>query len=328
MRPFQYASPKTKEEAVQMLGKLAGKAAVLAGGTDLLSLLKDDVVTPSVLVNVKSLKDARGIQTLGDGTVHIGALTTLTDLIGHADVRAAYPSLVQAARSVHSVQIRNAGTVGGDLCQRPRCWYFRKGFGLLPKHNGQSMVVEGDNRYHAILGAKGDAYFVHPSSLAPVLITLGASLAIFGGSGEREVKVADFYRVPSGDGEKEYNLAPDEIVLGVKIPKPAGLKTAIYEVREREVLDWPLVHAAVSLQMSGSTISKAHVVLGHVAPIPWVSSGAAAALAGKSVDEAVAAEAGKAAVSGARALSRNGYKIRLAQVAVKRALLKAVGKEV
>jgi xanthine dehydrogenase YagS FAD-binding subunit len=215
------------------------------------------------------------------------------------------------------------GTVGGDLCQRPRCWYYRAGFGLLGQDEaGGSLVLQGDNRHHAILGNSGPAYFVSPSSLAPALVALGGTVRIFGPRGAREVPVERFFLTPKAASDREHDLRPDEIVTEVRVPPPAGAN-ATYEVREREALDWPLATASVVLQTSGGKVQKARVVLGHVAPMPWPSAEAAAALAGKAVTEEVAEAAGAAAVTGARALSGNAYKVQLARVAVKRAVLEA-----
>ncbi len=215
------------------------------------------------------------------------------------------------------------GTVGGDLCQRPRCWYYRSGFGLLGQDpSGKSLPLEGDNRYHAILGNQGPAYFVSPSSLAPALIALGATVRIFGPKGAREVPVEKFFLVPKAASEREHDLRPNEILTEVRVPLPSGA-SATYEVREREALDWPLASASVVLESSGGKVQSARVVLGHVAPAPWPSAEAEAALAGRAVSEEVAEAAGEAALKGARALSGNAYKIRLARVAVKRAVLEA-----
>jgi xanthine dehydrogenase YagS FAD-binding subunit len=217
------------------------------------------------------------------------------------------------------------GTVGGNLCQRPRCWYYRGGFGLLGQgQGGRSMVVDGDNRYHAILGNEGPAYFVSPSTIAPLYIALGATVRLFGPNGAREVPLAKFFRVPKTSDEREHDLTPGEIVTEVRVP-PSTARSANYEVREREGMDWPIVTAAVALTMSGNTVQSARVVLGHVAPVPWASPEAEAALAGKTISEAVAQAAGDAAVSRAKALSGNGYKVQVARVAVKRAVLAAAG---
>jgi xanthine dehydrogenase YagS FAD-binding subunit len=322
MRAFEHASPTTKEQAVSLLGRTWNDAAILAGGTDLLSLMKDEVLAPRRLVSIKGIEELRGIRFDPGRGLRLGALVTFEELLDDTAVRKSYPAIWAAADGVRSPQIRSLGTLGGDLCQRPRCWYYRSGFGLLAPDNGRSMVVEGDNRFHAILGNAGPAYFVNPSSLAPALVALGSTVRIFGPGGAREVPAARFFVVPKTDDAREHDLKPNEIVTEVRVPPPAGTN-ATYEVREKEALDWPLAAASVALKTSGGRVQAARVVLGHVAPVPWPSPEAEAALAGKAVTEAVAQAAGDAAVAKARALSGNGYKIQLARVAVKRAVLEA-----
>jgi xanthine dehydrogenase YagS FAD-binding subunit len=323
MRAFEYASPSTKEQAVALLGRSWGEAQVLAGGTDLLSLMKDDVAAPRRLVDIKRIEELRGIRFDRGSGLRLGALATFEEVLDDADVRRDYPAIRSAVEGVTSPQIRNAGTVGGDLCQRPRCWYYRSGFGLLAQEGSRSMVVDGDNRYHAILGG-GPGYFVSPSSLGPPLIALGATMRVFGPKGTRDVPVEAFFRTPRTNDEREHAIAPDEVVTEVRVPPPVG-PNATYEVREKEALDWPLATASVALKMSGGAVQSARVVLGHVAPIPWVSTEAAATLAGKRITEETAKAAGDAAVLKAKPLSGNGYKVQLARVAVKRAVLEAAG---
>ena len=325
MRAFDFVSPTTKEQATSLLASGPwGTTEVLAGGTDLLSLMKDEVVAPRRLVNIKGIADLRGISFDAKAGLRLGALATLQDLLDDAAVRKSYPAIFAAAGGVTSPQIRSMGTVGGDLCQRPRCWYFRSGLGLFGQGpDGKALVLEGDNRYHAILGNAGPAYHVNPSSLAPALIALQATVKIFGPKGAREVAAEKFFTTPKSPREREYDLRPNEIVTEVRVPPPSG-RSATYEVREKEALDWPLAAASVSLKTNGSGIQSARVVLGHVAPVPWVSPEAAAALAGKAATEETAKAAGEAAVKNARALSTNAYKIQLARVAVKRAVLEAV----
>jgi xanthine dehydrogenase YagS FAD-binding subunit len=324
MRAFEYASPKSKEQAVALLGRTWTEAQVLAGGTDLLSLMKDDVVAPKRLVNVKGVEELRGLRFDPGTGLRLGALVTLEEAAEHQAVRQHYPGLHTALREIGGPQIRNQATVGGNLCQRPRCWYYRSGFGLLAQQGGRSMVVEGDNRYHAILGNAGPAYFVSPSTVVPALVSLGATLRLFGPGGAREMPVEKFFRVPQTSDEREHDLKPNEIVTEVRVP-PATGRSATYEVREKEALDWPLVTASVALRMDGGRVQSARVVLGHAAPVPWRSAEAEAALAGKTVNEQVAQAAGDAAVAKARALSGNAYKFQLARVAVKRAVLAAAG---
>ena len=324
MRAFEYASPKSKEQAVALLGRSWTEAEVLAGGTDLLSLMKDDVAAPKRLVNIKGVEELRGLRFDPGTGLRLGALVTLEEVAEHAAVRQHYPGLHTAVREIGGPQIRNLATVGGNLCQRPRCWYYRSGFGLLAQQGGRSMVVEGDNRYHAILGNAGPAYFVSPSTVVPALVSLGATVRLFGPGGAREMPVEKFFRVPGTSDEREHDLRSNEIVTEVRVP-PATGRSATYEVREKEALDWPLVTASVALKMDGGKVQSARVVLGHAAPVPWRSAEAEAALAGKAVTDAVAQAAGDAAVAKARALSGNGYKVQLARVAVKRAVLAAAG---
>jgi xanthine dehydrogenase YagS FAD-binding subunit len=226
MRAFSYANPTTVEDAVALLAAGNGKAVALAGGTDLLSLMKDDVERPETVVNLKSIASMRGIERTSDGTLRIGALATIDELIAN-EAAAAHPSLAQAADGIRSPQLRAMGTVGGELLQRPRCWYYRAGFGLLAQRDGRSMVIDGDNRYHAVLGTEGPAYFVSASSLAPALIALGARVKIVGSKGAREAALAEVYRAPARGGERENTLAVGEILTDVIVPKRA-VRSATY----------------------------------------------------------------------------------------------------
>jgi xanthine dehydrogenase YagS FAD-binding subunit len=324
MRPFEYASPKTREQAVRLLTSAPG-AAVLAGGSDLLGLMKDEVETPKRLVSLKAIEGLTGVRAEKGRGLRIGALTTLDALAADAALGWEYPAVAASAGHLAGPQIRNVATVGGNLCQRPRCWYYRNGFGLLALHDGKPMPAEGDNRYHAILGNDGPALFVQPSTLAPLLVAVGAQVTLFGPEGERRVDLEKLYRIPQQEGEREHDLRPGEILTELFLPPAAGRKIASYEVRQRETLDWSLATAAVALEMDGGRVGKARVILGQAAPIPWAAVEAEELLRGKAIDAAVAAAAGEAAVEKARALSHNRYKIQLARVAVKRALLKAAG---
>jgi xanthine dehydrogenase YagS FAD-binding subunit len=329
MQPLEYASPATREQAVRLLGTEPGRSAPLAGGSDLLALMKDGVETPRRLVNLKAIEGITGVRSEKGGGLRIGALTTIDDLAADAALAWDHAVLAAAAGRVAGPQIRNVATVGGNLCQRPRCWYFRNGFGLLAVKDGKPMVPEGDNRFHAILGNDGPAYFVQPSTLAPLLVALGAQVTLFGPEGERRVELEKFYRIPQKEGEREYDLRPGEILTEVLLPPPPpgiGRRIASYEVRQRETLDWSLATASVVLEMDGVTVTRARVVLGQVAPIPWVAAEAEELLKGKAIDRSIADKAGEIAVQKARALSMNQYKIQLARVAVKRALLTAVGR--
>jgi xanthine dehydrogenase YagS FAD-binding subunit len=325
MQAFEYVSPASKEQVASLLGE---QSAILAGGTDLLSLMKDYVVTPNRLVNIKQIESLRGISYQPGNGLRIGALTTLGELADARHQLGAYPALIEAANEAASPQIRNVATLGGNMCQRPRCWYFRNGLGLFPKApNGKSMVLEGDNRYAAILGNDGPAYFVSPSTIAPVLIAYGAKIRLFSGkgagSGVRELPLEKFFVIPKSDHELEHDLKPGEMVIELVVPPPLqNLRAGVYEVRQKAAFDWPLAMTSVALEMDGMTVKSARIVLGQVAPVPWVSLEAAQSLVGNNITPETATAAASAALAGAKPLSHNKYKITLAKVAVKRAILK------
>jgi len=320
MQSFEYANPTTVQEAAALLSAQWGQADVLAGGTDLLSLMKDHLHSPKRVVNIKNIKELEGIQKT-DAGLRIGALVTMDELAKNADVKAAYKSISDAAAGIPSPQIRHMGTVGGDLCQRPRCWYYRQGMGLLPMKDGKSLVPNGENQYHAIFGS-GPAYFVSASSLGPALVALGAKVKLVSATGSREVPLASFFVAPQNETMREIALKPNEILTEIVVPAGA-VRSATYEVRQKEALDWPMVAASVALHMRGNTVVSAKVVLGHVAPKPYEAAAAEKMLAGKTINAETAEAAGKAAVADASPLSQNAYKVTLARVAVKRALLEA-----
>jgi len=324
MKAFEYGNPTTVDEALELLGSSFDEASILAGGTDLLTLMKDFTVQPKRLVDLGGLSGLRGITQEDDGWT-IGAMSTLDDLL-ESKIASAIPALRQAANGIRSPQMRSMGTVGGELLQRPRCWYFRRGLGLLASEDGRSMVEDGDNRYHAIFENTGPAKFVHPSSLAPALIALGATTTVVGPDGERNVDVADLFQIPEEDGDRETTLNPNEILTAIHVPASAP-HSATYEVRHRRGLDWPEAAASVVLEMDGSNVKSAQVVLGHVAPQPYTTF-AGKALVGAPVSPESAAKAAEKAVAGASPMSMNGYKVELAKVAVKRAILNAAGQDV
>ena len=325
MRAFEYTSPKEKQQAVGLLGQKWDDAEVLAGGSDLLALMKDDIVHPKRLVNVKDLQELRGITFTPAKGLRIGALMTLIEMSENAQVKEHYPMLAHAAGDAASPQIRNVATIGGNMCQRPRCWWFRSGFGLLAMGpNEKSLVLDGDNRHHAILGNDGPAYFVSPSTVAPALIAYNARIRLFGPKGPREIPLEKFFVIPKTETEREHDLRPNEIVTELIVPPPpSGAKASHYEVRQKVAFDWPYATASVVLDMNGDTVRSARVVMSHVAPTPWLSNEAAQAITGKTISIETADAAGAAAVANAKSLGRNKHKIQLARVAVKRALLQA-----
>ena len=323
MRPFEYLSPNNLTQAISLLGSTWGSNEILAGGTDLLALMKDDVLAPKRLINIKDIKDLRGVSSDPDG-IRVGALTTLGDLADDETVKKNYPALAEALLEAASPQIRNLATLGGNLCQRPRCWYFRNGLGLLPKDEAaKELVSEGENRYHAILGNEGRAKFVSPSTIVPILVAYGAKIRLQGPEGKRELPLERFYVTPKNEGEREHDLRPNEIVTEVMVPAATNVKAAHYEIRQKEAFDWPLALAGVALKMRGSNVESARIVLGYVAPVPWPSPEAEKALAGQPINKETAQKAAAAALANAKPLSHNAYKVKLARVAVTRAIMKA-----
>ena len=323
MKPFAYVNAANEKEAIAALGPERGKFLPLAGGMDLLALMKDYVAQPDAVVNVKRLD--RTIAKTPDGGLKIGAAVTLSELAADGGAARLYPALVQAAAEVGTPQIRNVGTVGGNLNQRPRCWYFRnEEFPCLKKGGSRCFAVDGENQYHAIFG-DGPCHIVHPSSLAVPSIALNARFRVVGPRGEREVAAGDYFLMPDRNLFGETVLEPNELLTHVIVPAPGPAKSATYEVRFKQSHDWPLAMASVALTMSGDTIRSARVVMGAVAPIPWRSMAAEAALAGKRVSEETAAAAADAALKGAKPMTLNAYKIQIARTAVKRAILNAGG---
>jgi xanthine dehydrogenase YagS FAD-binding subunit len=326
VKAFAYVNAANEKEAVAALSPERGKFLPLAGGQDLLALMKDYVLQPDRLVNVKNLD--RTITKTPDGGLRIGAAVTVADLADNADVVRLYPALAQAAAEVGTPQIRNAGTVGGNLNQRPRCWYYRnEEFNCLKKGGSRCFAVDGENQYHAIFG-DGPCHIIHPSSLAVPAVALGARFRVVGPAGEREVKAEEYYVMPDKNLFGETVLAPNELLTHMTLPAPGAVKSATYDVRYKQSHDWPLASAAVALDMNGGTVRGARIVLGSVAPIPWRSQAAENALAGKTITEQTAIAAADAAIAGAKPMSQNKYKVQIARTAVKRAILKAAGQKV
>jgi xanthine dehydrogenase YagS FAD-binding subunit len=321
MRSFEYAAPQNLNDATALLGDTWGKTEILAGGTDLVTSLKQQITTPARVVSLKNIHELKEPPAFGKAGLVIGAMTTLGELAAFEPAQQHFPALVTAINGIGSPQILSAGTVGGDLCQRPRCWYFRNGFGLLAKQGDASLVAGGENRYHAIFGNAGPALFVSASSLGPALIALDATITVTGLKGKtRKIAAAKFFHIPKTENERETALKPNEILTEVFIPAK-GLKNAAYEVRHRHGLDWPYVTATVAFQEKNGAVSDARVVLGHVAPVPWPAAKAGKMLNGAKIDAASAAACGEAAADGAKPLSGNAYKVQLVKTAVKRAVM-------
>jgi xanthine dehydrogenase YagS FAD-binding subunit len=325
VKAFSYVNPKSEKEAIGALSAEPDKVMPLAGGQDLLARLKDYVAEPDRVVNVKGALDAT-VTPMPGGGLKIGAAMKIADLAEHAQVAKLYPAMALAATEVGTPQIRNQGTVGGNLNQRPRCWYFRnEEFVCFKKGGSVCFSPSGENQFHAIFG-NGPSFIVHPSSLAVPSVAYGATFRLVGPKGERMVAAADYFTMPTLQNVRTENvLAPNELLTHVILPAPGVVKSGHYEVRYKESHDWPIAFATVVIGMTGDTIKSARVVMGAVAPIPWRSQAAEAALVGKPLNEATAAAAAEAALREARPLSQNAYKVQVAKTALKRAILHAAG---
>ena len=325
MKAFAYVNATSEKEAVGALGTDRSKVLPLAGGQDLLARMKDYIDQPDRVVNIKNALDAT-IAPTPDGGLKIGAAVRIVDLAEHAQVAKLYPALVHAAGEVGTPQIRNQGTVGGNINQRPRCWYYRnEEFVCFKKGGNTCFAPAGENQFHAIFGS-GPTHIVHPSSLAVPAVAYGAKFRLLGPNGERVVDAAEYFTMPTMQNVRTENvLAPDELLTHVILPPPGNVKHGHYEVRYKASHDWPIAFATVILAMNGARVGSARVVMGAVAPVPWRAQAAEQALAGKTIDERTAAQAAEAALTGARPMSQNAYKVQVAKTVVKRAILQAAG---
>ena len=324
MEKFSYINATSLEQVTSLLSESGwGEVMLIAGGTDLLAELKEYVETPKTLINLKTLPGMDSITADASG-LKIGALATVDDIARHPTIQYHYTVLAQAAVSVATPQIRNVGTLGGNLCQRPRCWYYRdETINCLKKGGDTCYAVDGLSKYHAILG--GDpVYIVHPSDLAPALIALGASVKIVGPEGEKTMSLEEFFTLPAANPFRENVLEPNEIVVEVMVPpaKP-NTKSFYLKAREKGAPDFALASVAGVFEMDGKTCKTASIVLGGVAPAPWRSKEAEAALTGKMIDESVGTQAGANAVKDAQPLNDNAYKVTLTQNLISRAAMMA-----
>jgi xanthine dehydrogenase YagS FAD-binding subunit len=324
VKAFAYLSPATEKEAIAALSAEPGKVAPIGGGQDLLARMKDYIAQPDTVLNVKAALDAT-VTSMPGGGLKIGAAMRMVDVAEHAQIAKLYPPFAEAALEVGTPQIRNQGTVGGNLNQRPRCWYYRnEEFVCFKKGGDRCFAPAGENQFHALFGG-GPSFIVHPSSLAVPAVAYGATFRLAGPNGERMVSAADYFTLPAQNVRTENVLAADELLTHVILPAPGAVKSGHYEVRYKAAYDWPIAFATVLLTMAGDTIKSARVVMGAVAPIPWRSPAAETALAGQRLTEETAAAAAEAALRDARPLSQNAYKIQVARTAVKRAILHAGG---
>jgi xanthine dehydrogenase YagS FAD-binding subunit len=327
MKSFQNIDVKSVKEATSLLHKFHQQkkvAAVVGGGSEYLQLMKDHVVEPDYLINLKTIPGLEFIKEERGG-FRVGALTKLVDIEEHPAIREKLLILSDAAGEAASPQIRNAGTIAGNICQRPFCWYFRSSnFNCLRKGGQVCYTVTGDGRFHAILGG-GPSYIVHPSDTAPALVALGAQIKIAGPAGEKTLPLEKFFVLPSVDYKRENVLNPGEIVTELFVPIPkAGSKGFYQKVRERLAWDHAIVSVATVVEGNGGVVRSARVVLGGVAPTPWRAPKAEEFLRGKKLDEANSKQAGEIALEGAKPLKDNVYKVQMAKDLIQRGLLASV----
>jgi xanthine dehydrogenase YagS FAD-binding subunit len=319
---FSYVQARDLREAVRLIGTEG--ARVHAGGTDLLGCLRDGVFGARTVVSLAGIADLAGIREGAGGALRIGALTSLAAVASNPVVRERYRALAQAAESVGSPQLRNQGTIGGNLCQKPRCWYYRGEFDCLRKGGDKCFAVVGQNAGHCVLGG-ADCFMVHPSDTAPALVVFGASVKVDGPQGERSVPIEQFHTPPAKDPQRETVLEPGEVATGVEIPvPPPGCRSSYRKVRTRQSWDFALAGVALALCVEGGRISRARVALSGAAPIPWRAKEAEDVLTGAAVGPEIAQKAGEATMRSAKPLSKNGYKLRLFEGLIATEILKAL----
>lgn len=327
MKSLANTNPRDLHQAVALLAQAReqGRAtSIVSGGSDLLGMMKEHLVAPDLLLNLKAIRGMDQVVVRGDG-VHIGGLITLDALSHHPLIRDRYTVLAEAAESVATQQIRNVGTLAGNVCQRPWCWYFRNGFPCLKNGGKFCFAAGGENQFHAIFGG-GPSHIVHPSDTAPALVALGAKFHLISPSGERLVPTCEFFTLPRVDPARENVLAKDEILVAVHLPPVTEILRSTYnKVLDREAWTHAVVSAAVVLDVKQDVCRSARIVLGGVAPIPWRLPKIEAMLAGQRITPVLAANAGEAAVDGATPLRKNAYKIPLTKAVVKRTLLSLLG---
>jgi xanthine dehydrogenase YagS FAD-binding subunit len=324
MKTFANKNAQSIEQAVSLMQqarKNGQTPAVAGGGSDLLGMVKEYLVKPDILVSLKAVKGHDQVAATAGGNVDIGGLITLDNLRSHSLVRGKYAVLAEAAEVVATPQIRNVGTLAGNVCQRPWCWYFRNGFPCLKNGGDQCFSITGDNRFHAIFGG-GPSFIVHPSDTAVALVALDAKFRAIGPSGERTVPAAEFFILPQQDAKKENALAEDEILAGVQLPAAHAARRSTYnKVLDREAWTHAVVSVAVVLDMEKDICQRARIVLGGVAPIPWRLQKVEALLTGQRITPELAAKAGDASIAGAQKLSHNAYKLPMTKALVRRTVL-------
>jgi xanthine dehydrogenase YagS FAD-binding subunit len=322
MNNFEYIQPKTLKEASQALGNDWQTVLPFAGGTDLLGLMKDEIESPNKLVNLKSIANLNNISYVSEKGLTIGALVTINEIAEHPLINEKYSALAQAAKEVASPQLRNVGTIGGNICQRPRCWYFRGDFHCLRKGGDICYAVDGRNKFHCVVGG-GPCFIVYPSDTAVALTALDAKVVIFSDKKSRSIPIKNFFILPEVNVERENILKPGEIVTEVQIPDlPANTESSYLKLKERRAWDFAIVSVAAAIQKNGASFTSGSIVLGGVAPVPWFEKEVSAQLAGLNISAKNIEQLSNKALKGAEPLADNAYKVPLAQNMIKKILLK------
>jgi xanthine dehydrogenase YagS FAD-binding subunit len=310
MPQFAYIRPATLKEAVRQLEDK--DTYVYGGGTDLLTCLRENLFEVAKVVSINALDDLHGVDKTADGGLRIGALTTIAEVSENPDIQKRYSALARGASEVASPQLRNQGTIGGNLCQKPRCWYYRGEFDCLRKGGDTCFAADGENQFHCIFGSGDICYIVHPSDTAPALVALNARLEITGPGGSRTLAAADLHVLPADDVRRETWLDPGEVITAVRIPAPPpNLRSSYRKIRARRSWDFALAGVALALQFEDDVVAEARVVLSGAAPVPWRAKPVEDALRGKPLNRQAIGAAAEAVVDGARPLAKNGYKIPL-----------------
>ena len=324
MHGFQFVSAQDVEDAGRLLSANGAAVSVIAGGTDLLGEIKEGTIRPEKLVSLQGLEDLRGVAVYAEGAL-IGAMTTLAEVADNEEIRARYAALSEACDSVATPQIRNVGTIGGNLCQRPRCWYYRSPlFGCSKKGGDKCFAFEGANKFHAIFDT-GVCPAVHPSDTAVALMSLDARVVLMSPNGGRMLLIEDFFTSPSADVSVENVLRADEILAEVVVPSGAENSRSVFvKAKERQAMDFALASVALSVDVQDDKLAGARLALGGVAPVPRRVRGAEEALIGNRVSDIDAGLIGRIAVEGATPLADNGFKVRLASGLVARAVRTAL----
>jgi len=306
---FSFVRATSLREALTVLDEK--DARIHAGGSDLIGCLRDGVFTADTLLSLGGISGLSGITASADGGLKIGAMTTISEIAENQEIGASFTALADAAKVVASPQLRNQGTIAGNLCQKPRCWYFRGDFDCLRKGGEICYAYAGENQYHCIFG--GDmCYIVHPSDTAPALAALGAVCRVSSPTASRSVAVDALHMPPSEDPQRETVLDDDEIITEVILPKsPVGLRSSYRKVRSRAAWDFAVAGVALGLVFDGDTVRSARVFLSGAAPVPWRAAGVESVITGAKLDAATIAAAAEATVEGAEPLAENGYKIDL-----------------